>query len=248
MDNLHRYKSSAELKAYAKEHMFDQYGTAISAFLIVNVITIFVTFFSTLFLNTQTITGVVLQYLISFVISVLTGLFTSGEKYLYLKICCGRPAMASDVFYGFKLFPNKAVSIQLYLSVWLYLGMLPMTICSYLVLQHPKNAVVMLIYSLAQILYMVVAVMISLIYAQVFFLFHDFPEYSVNELLSMSRKLMKGSKGRLFYLSVSFIPLLLLGLLSCGIAYLWLIPYMNATYTEFFLDLIRNSQTTGNAG
>lgn len=246
MDNLNRYKSSAELKAYAKEHMLQHYGTAISALLIVGVITIFITFFSTLFLNTKTLTGVILQYLISFVISVLTGLFTSGEKYLYLKICCGRKAATDDVFYGFKLFPNKAVSIQLYLSIWLYLGMLPMTIFSYLIQRNPKNAVVMLLYYLAEILYLVVAVMISLIYAQVFFLFHDFPDYSVSELLSMSRKLMKGSKGRLFYLSVSFLPLLLLGLLSCGIAYLWLIPYMNATYTEFFLDLIRNSQPTQN--
>lgn len=53
---------------------------------------------------------------------------------------------------------------------------------------------------------------------------------------------MKGSKGRFFYLTVSFFPLLLLGFLSCGIAFLWLVPYMNATYAEFFLDLIKKSE------
>ena len=238
----HKYKSSAELKALAKEHMFNHYGTAISAILAVYFITAFITFFSTMFLNMKTITGVILNFLISFVISVLAGLLVSGERYLFLKISCSRPVTVSDVFYGFQLYPNKAVLIQLYISVWLYISMLPMTICSFLVQQNPKNAVLSLIYSLTVILYGVAMVIISLIYSQTFFLFHDFPDYSVSELLAMSRKLMKGSKGRLFYLMVSFLPLLLLGLLSCGIAYLWLIPYMNATFAEFFLDLIRNSQ------
>lgn len=48
-------------------------------------------------------------------------------------------------------------------------------------------------------------------------------------------------KGRLFYLNVSFIPLFLLGILSFGLAFLWILPYMTATETEFFLDLIKNN-------
>ena len=47
-------------------------------------------------------------------------------------------------------------------------------------------------------------------------------------------------KGRLFYLYVSFLPLILLGILSFGLALLWILPYMAATEAEFFLDLIRN--------
>ena len=236
-----RYKSSAELKAIAKDHMFNKYGTAIGAMVIVSMITMFVSFFSSIFIDTKTIVGIILNLLISFVISVLTGLFTSGQRYFYLKISCGRPVTISDVFYGFKLFPNKAVLIQLYLSIWIYVSMLPMTIMSYMVTRNPKNSLYMLFYSLSMILYGVVTVILSLVYSQALFLLHDFPNYSAKELLTMSRQLMKGSKGRLFYLNVSFFPLLLLGLLSCGIAYLWLVPYMNATASEFFLDLIQNN-------
>lgn len=241
MDDFNRYKSSAELKALAKEHMFGRYGTAIAAFISVFLITTFVSFFSTVLIDTKNIFGIIANFLISFVLSVLTGLFTSGERYFYLKIACNRPVTVSDVFYGFKLCPNKAVVMQLYLSICLYIAMLPMTVMSYMVMQNPKNSLFILLYSLSMILYGVVTIIISLVYAQAFFLLHDFPNYSAKELLAMSRKLMKGSKGRLFYLSVSFFPLLLLGLLSCGIACLWLIPYINATMTEFFLDLIQNS-------
>lgn len=241
---MNNYKSSAELKALAKEHMFGNYGTAIGASVLIGMITGFLNLFCTMFLDISTVIGVILNFLISFVISVLTGLFTSGTCYLYLKIACGRPVMISDVFYGFKLYPNKALFIQLYRSSWVYLAMLPMTVFSFLLNRNPQNAVLTLLYSIFFVLYGVAFVMISLIYSQVFFLLHDFPNYSVRELLSMSRKLMKGSKGRLFYMLAGFLPLLLLGALSCGIAYLWLAPYINTSCSEFFLDLIQNRQHT----
>lgn len=244
MDNLNKFKSSEELKAFAKEHLFGKYGITIGACVVVNLITLFVSYYSTIFLNTKTIYGIILNFVISFVISVLTGLFTSGEKYFYLKIVCGKPVTLSDVFYGFKLYPNKAVLIQLYLSIWIYISMIPQTVLTYLLLLYPGNATLTLLYNLAMILYLVVSIMIFLIYSQAFYLLHDFPEYSVSKLLSTSRKLMKGSKGRLFYLTVSFLPLLLLGLLSCGIACLWIAPYINTTYTEFFLDLMKTNQVS----
>ena len=236
-----KYKSSAELKALAKEHLLGKYGTVVGATVVVALTVGLTNAICTFFINTGTIPGLILQFIISFVISILTGLFTSGSNYLYLKISCGRPVTVSDVFYGFKLAPDKALLIMIYLSAWTYLSMLPMTICSYIVLIYPGNAAAILVYYLAMLIYLVVSVMISLVYAQAFYLLHDFPDYSVKQLLSMSRLLMKGNKGRLFYLVISFLPLMLLGFLSCGIALLWLIPYMNAACTEFFLDLIKNN-------
>lgn len=242
MDSLNRYKSSSELKALAKEHMFGKYGTAIGAFIVVFMIITLTSFFSTIFVDTTKAVGIVINFIISFIISVLTGLFTSGEKYFYLKISCGQPVTVSDVFYGFQLFPNKAVLIQLFLTLCIYISMVPMTILSYMVVRNPKDAMLTLVYSLSMILYGLVTMILSLLYSQAFYLLHDFPNYSAKELLTMSRQLMKGSKGRLFYLMMSFIPLLLLGILSCGIAYLWLMPYINATMTEFFLDLVKNKR------
>lgn len=242
MDSMNKYKSSAELKAIAKEHMFGKYGTAIGAFFTVFAITTAVSSLLTAFIDVTKPAGIVLDFFISFSISVLAGLFTSGERYFYLKISCGQPVTVGDIFYGFQLHPNKALLIQLFISVCIYIALIPMTILSYMVSQNPKNSVLILIYSLSMLFYGIVTIILSLLYSQVFFLLHDFPNYSAKELLTMSRKLMAGSKGRLFYLMVSFLPLLLLGLLSCGIAYIWLVPYMNATMTEFFLDLIKNSR------
>ncbi|MCM1048644.1 MAG: DUF975 family protein [Clostridiales bacterium] len=242
MDNLNRYKSNEELKAAAKDRLFGKYGVAIGASIVIGSINLFVSNFSTVFINMNTIYGIALDFVISFVISVLSGILTSGLIYLFLKISCKQPVSVGDIFYGFKMFPDKAVLIQLYMSAWTYAAMIPYLIFLYLVIIYPENAVISLFYYLSLLLYYVVYVMILLIYSQSFYLLHDFPEYSVSKILSTSRKLMKGNKFRLFYFMVSFFPLLLLGLLSCGIAYFWIVPYVYAANTEFFLDLVKKNQ------
>ena len=239
---MNHFKSSAELKASAREHLLGHYGTVIGAFLIVAAITSAVTLAVSLIVDINTIPGTVIYYAIMFLVSVLTGLFSSGSAYLYLKLICGRPVSVGDLFYGFQLCPDKAIIIQAWIT---YLSNLPQIILNCLILANITNTDkilrYMLPYALSMILSGVVSVMLSLFYAQTYFLLHDFPQYTAKELLQKSRRLMVHHKGRLFYLYVSFLPLMLLGLLSCGLAMLWIIPYMAATEAEFFLDLIQHN-------
>ena len=51
-----------------------------------------------------------------------------------------------------------------------------------------------------------------------------------------SRLLMKKKKGRFLYLALSFLGWYLLILLSFGVASLWIIPYQNQTFVQFYLD------------
>lgn len=196
-------------------------------------------------MDINTIPGTVIYYAIMFLVSVLTGLFSSGSAYLYLKLICGRPVSVGDLFYGFQLCPDKAIIIQAWITLITYLSNLPQIILNCLILANITNTDkilrYMLPYALSMILSGVVSVMLSLFYAQTYFLLHDFPQYTAKELLQKSRHLMVHHKGRLFYLYVSFLPLMLLGLLSCGLAMLWIIPYMAATEAEFFLDLIQHN-------
>ena len=93
----------------------------------------------------------------------------------------------------------------------------------------------------------VVIVMLSLTYSQAFYLMYDFPQYTVKQLLRTSRRKMKGNKGRFFYMNVSFIPLILLGILSFGIGFLWIEPYITSAQTEFFMDVMQNRSTSSAA-
>lgn len=241
-DTLHRYQSSAELKAAAKEHLFGKYGTVVGAVAAVTAITVVVAAFFIALIDLHTVPGIIMLYIILCTLFVLFGFFSSGIAYFSLKLSCDRSVTINDVFYGFQMFPGKALLIQLYLAVWVCIAALPICFLFYFMNQEIQKPALILICSLMSIVGGVVIVMVVLIYFQAFFLLHDFPNYSVTELLSLSRRLMNGSKFRFFYLLASFIPLMLLGLLSYGIAYLWLLPYMCTTMAGFFLDLIKNTE------
>lgn len=242
-------KSSAELKACAKEHLFGKYGTVISANLWMYLILFTADITLLMVTDTGTVPGTILYYLLAFLLAVFSGLFTAGSCFFNLKLVCGHPLQISDIFYGFRSFPQKTLKVQLWISVLNYAAMLPCIILSCYLgprggLSAQSFSYLILLYTLALLFSEIAAIFVKLLYAQAFYLMYDFPQYTWRELLSTSRDMMKGQKGRLFYLFVSFLPLFLLSLLSCGIALLWVVPYMNATLTEFYLDLIRHRRSS----
>lgn len=198
---MNQFKSSAELKASAREHLLGHYGTTIGAFMIVGAITGTVSLTVGLLVDLSTIPGTIIYYAIMFLVSVLTGLFSSGSAYLYLKLICGRPVSVGDLFYGFQLCPDKAITIQAWITLITYLSSLPQIILNYMMLANvnhlDKMMSLMLPYALSLILSGTVSVMLSLFYAQTYFLLHDFPQYTAKELLQKSRRLMVHHKGRL---------------------------------------------------
>ena len=74
-------------------------------------------------------------------------------------------------------------------------------------------------------------------YALTPYILIDYPELSANQAINLSRKMMKGHKFDLFWLGLSFIGWILLGILTLGIGYLWLIPYINTATAAFYQDV-----------
>ena len=57
------------------------------------------------------------------------------------------------------------------------------------------------------------------------------------EAITKSKKMMDGNKWKLFCLSWRFFGWILLCILTFGIGYLWLIPYMMVSYAKFYDDI-----------
>ena len=91
--------------------------------------------------------------------------------------------------------------------------------------------------SLYSLLLWVPVVIASLALFLVPYILKDNPELSIMDTLRLSRKMMEGHKWQLFKLQLSFIGWLLLGLLTLGIGYLWLLPYMMTTCAAFYQDV-----------
>lgn len=71
-------------------------------------------------------------------------------------------------------------------------------------------------------------------YSQMFFILAECPDVGVMKALRMSKAMTKGYKWDLFVLDLSFLGWALLGACTCGILYLWLLPYINMTQTNAY--------------
>lgn len=74
-------------------------------------------------------------------------------------------------------------------------------------------------------------------YSMAPYLLSENPNMSPTEALDESQRLMNGHKMDLFVLLLSFIGWFLLGLITFGIAFIWVIPYISAAQAEFYLEI-----------
>ena len=74
-------------------------------------------------------------------------------------------------------------------------------------------------------------------YSQAMYILNEDPSMGPMEAIRRSRELMNGHKMEYFILGLSFIGWALLGVLTFGILYIWLIPYMNTTYANYYKSL-----------
>ena len=79
---MNTFKSSAELKASAKERMFGHYGTAVGALLIIVCIVGPIMGLTNLLVDISTVAGTILYYSISFFIMLFAGLNCGITLYL----------------------------------------------------------------------------------------------------------------------------------------------------------------------
>lgn len=236
---MYKKKTSAQLKQTARGIMMGKYRNAISILLASDLIVSTLSLFTTTSSNSYL--GVVIAFIINFIIVLFGTILTVGQCSFYLNIACNGPYQFSDLFTGFKVHPDKTIITQLIIRVLTALPMIPSIIVMVMAFYAEEMILLFLISCFLLILGAGISWWISLMYSQVYYLLLDFPDYSSKELLKMSWKLMKGNAGRLLYLQVSFIPMTLAGLLSFGIGLLFVLPYQNTTYTLFYLDLITES-------
>ena len=74
-------------------------------------------------------------------------------------------------------------------------------------------------------------------YAMTPYILKDNPNMKNNEAIELSMAMMNGHKWDLFCLELSFIGWALLCVLTFGIGYLWLIPYMQTSVAAFYEDV-----------
>lgn len=95
-----------------------------------------------------------------------------------------------------------------------------------------------LIVMLGYICFVIPGIILTLSYSLVPIILIKKPELGIVETLKYSREKMQGHKLDAFVLGLSFIGWAILGALTFGILYIWLYPYMQLTFTKFYLNIL----------
>ncbi len=251
------YLSSSSLKAQARGQLLGKYRIVIFVFLLHAICIVPFTMAITALTESGSLGAVFFNSILTFLFQLFTGFFIAGEAYVYLKVACNQTPLVNDLFHCFKENSQKVIHIQAVLAAISVLSALPASIVSYFMSKSflgillggavsgsdtATGASLVLAWVVLFLSGTVIETFANLFFSQAYYLMLDFPEYTAPQLLKTSIQLMKGSKGRLFYIWISFIPLLMLAGLSFGIGFLWLFPYTQAVAANFYLDLIKKRQ------
>lgn len=147
--------------------------------------------------------------IVPFASVLLAGPFALGLAIFALKFARNRDPEISNIFDGFKNFGDALAAAIL---MWLVIV-------------------------LGLILFIVPGIILALGLSQTMFILADEPEIGPVEALKKSWEMMKGHKTDYFVLGLRFIPWAFLCLLTFGIGFFWLGPYMQVTFANFYDSL-----------
>lgn len=154
--------------------------------------------------------GSIIVNAISILSIILTGPVSFGLAVIFLKkVRGGGPIQFGDLFLGFDRFGETLV---VGLMQWL----------------------IPFLWSLIPIAGIYFGIKKSYSYALAMYFKVDYPDATWRECLDRSAAMMEGYRWQYFCLSFSFLGWIIVGALCCGIGVLWVAPYENAAFANFY--------------
>lgn len=147
----------------------------------------------------------------------LINILSVGLKKMFLRARVTRKADLADMFGSFSSYGPVMKTMFFYdLYVWLW-----------------------------SLLFVIPGIVKSYSYYMVPYILAENPGISTDRAFEISKRTMDGEKGKAFYMHLSFIGWYLLGFCACCIGILFVNPYANATYAEFYAYVKQKSLATG---
>lgn len=241
-------KTIRQIKAAARGNLIGNYGKPICAGLLLIIISsIISSLFEPLILYNPGMVQYIIYYAASFIISMLTSFFFCGVTAMHLQIARKKPYNFALLGAPVKQGTNRFLTVAFVMTVLDYIVSIPSSLAStmlYRLRDTPDTAasetdylIILLLCAITTILAIITLVLTLSISLSVYLLLDD-PTLSGAAALKQSISYMKGYKLRLFGLNLSFIGLILLGLLTFGLAYLWILPYMQQSAAIFYESVV----------
>ena len=230
-------RTLAELKFFSQKKLTGRYGLTIGVTLTIFACDLLLSVLVEYIVPPKSIALFVAYECVIFLLDLLLGMLLSGQTYLYMNILYDRQAAFSDLKQGFIEHPEKAMMLQLPFAASATIATAPLQLYQFFFYESRDRDLLFwcMVIAMAGLIAQIV---LSLVFSQVYYLLHDFPERRVPELFGASAKLMRGHIGQYFLLLASYIPWLLISAMLFFIPALFIMSQMNAAQAAFYQRLM----------
>ena len=236
-------KSFIHIKADARESLLGNYSPIISATLFLAIVTALVSVpFTRMLYANPGILQYIIYYAAQLLIFALAAVFRSGIWRMHLKAARQQPFEFREFAFAVKSRPNRFLNAGLILAVLSLVFQLPTEILASINLafyqkNHSLNLTFLAALAAVAALSLILGIYVYLRCCLVLLFLADHEQMECREAFGQSSRAMKGKKAKMFLMLFSFIGLILLGILTLFIGYLWIIPYMRQSITCFYTSL-----------
>lgn len=231
-------RSNGELKGMARQMLLGRYRVPMLAMILAALIPslILLPFDYLCSDRDKFIIQAVLYYLAYFIITLIELMLGSGVKRIHLCIARGESVKISDMFWVLKNRPDRFLIGG---CVFTLISWIPRIPAFALALMPPEGFSEMQAWALVQLASsggQILAFLITLPFYFIFWLYVDDPQMEAMEAFRASTALLRSAKWRLCVMVLSFFGWAVLGTLSLGIGFLWILPYIDQALTNFYLE------------
>ena len=186
------------------------------------------------------------QWLASLIMIIIEALFIPGYIKMILNCSRGKTIKTEDLF-------SETESFFKYIGVMLVVGII-IGILALLAAIDFRSLISIIFYQaeiskalaifliafglLLAVSIILITAYIAISFSQVLFILVDRKEFSIKEILAESFDMMETFMLEYFILAISFIGWIILAILTFGLLFIWIIPYMLITFA-FFYDIVK---------
>lgn len=228
-------------KACAKQTLSGKWGIAILAMMAAPALNTIGTMIAIQLFPGSSFLSWLLGEAFLFIVTLLSMVISTGYNYMLLNMARGREYRFGNLIYMFKKGSDGVLSAALIVSLIDTVLMIPFYYLANMTAPAAETMEAILEWS-QPIMYSALAatvlgVIVKLPFAMAFYILADNPQMRGIEALKKSVSLMKGHMVQYLILQISFIPLMFLSMLFMYVGLLWVMPYIYASNTIFYMDV-----------
>ena len=250
-------RSSKEYRRTARETLAGNYGVVIGAYLIyiviINALSAPLSAVGGMMtgLSRGSVAGAIVSIPVTILLSLVSIVLSTGVNKISFDLIRGEKADISNIFFCITHNPLTVICTYFWILLYLLPGVIVFFVCGGIFIGvsffSSNNTLIFtsgVLFALSLIFYIVWVVITALRLSMTYFLYYDDPGSRAGDLVKGSAEMMKGNCFSLFKLLFTYLGYYLLGLMSCGLAMLWVSPNISAAMVLFYDDIKNRDLST----